>query len=69
MRHAGSTFPSEEILSVKGLKSSPAGQHGRIIEMDGLYLLGFGPRSAQAAHDLMSALYPSPAEKRAGAGE
>jgi iron complex transport system substrate-binding protein len=27
--------------------------------MDGLYLLGFGPRSAQAARDLAAALYPA----------
>ncbi len=68
MRHS-STFRSDPILSVKGLQSSPAGQHNRIIEMDALYLLGFGPRSARAARDLMTALYPGLAEKRAGAGE
>ncbi len=26
--------------------------------MDGLYLLGFGPRTPSAARDLMAALYP-----------
>jgi iron complex transport system substrate-binding protein len=26
--------------------------------MDGLYLLGFGPRTPDAARDLMAALYP-----------
>ena len=27
--------------------------------MDGLYLLGFGPRTARAARDLAAALYPA----------
>jgi heme transport system substrate-binding protein len=69
MRNASPTFRSDQVLTVKGLQASPAGQHNRIIEMDGLYLLGFGPRSASAARDLMTSLYPSLAERRAGAGE
>jgi len=28
------------------------------VEMDGLYLLGFGPRTAEAVADLHAALYP-----------
>lgn len=66
MRHSSATFTSDEILSVKGLQASPAGQSRRVIEMDGLYLLSFGPRSAHAARDLMAALYPGLAERRAG---
>jgi len=69
MRNAGPSFGSDHILSVKGLSLSPAGQNNRIIEMDGLYLLGFGPRAASAARDLMKALYPSLAQSAAGAGE
>jgi iron complex transport system substrate-binding protein len=66
MRHSSSTFKSDDILAVKGLQASPAGENKRIIEMDGLYLLSFGPRSARAARDLMAALYPDLAERRAG---
>ena len=66
MRHSSSTFTSDQILSVKGLQVSPAGQNKRVIEMDGLYLLSFGPRSAHAARDLMAALYPGLTERRAG---
>lgn len=66
MRHSSSSFRSDDILTVKGLKESPAGEKKRIIEMDGLYLLGFGPRSAHAARDLMNALYPKLAERPAG---
>jgi iron complex transport system substrate-binding protein len=69
MRHARSMARAEQILAIKGLQSSPAGQHNRIIEMDGLYLLGFGPRSASAARDLMKQLYPSLAQSRQGPGE
>jgi iron complex transport system substrate-binding protein len=66
MRYSSSTFTSDQILSVKGLQASPAGQNKRVIEMDGLYLLSFGPRSAHAARDLMAALYPGLTERRAG---
>ena len=37
---------------------TPAAKEKRTIVMDGLYLLGFGPRTASAARDLMKALYP-----------
>ena len=33
-------------------------RQGSFVSMDGLYLLGFGPRSARAARDLAVALYP-----------
>lgn len=66
MQHGGNAMPSDHLMSVKGLKMTPAGQNNRIVEMDGLYLLGFGPRSAAAARDLMKALYPKLAEQRAG---
>lgn len=69
MKHGENTMPSDNILSIKGLKMTPAGQNNRIIEMDGLYLLGFGPRSASAARDLMKALYPNLAQQRAGISE
>ena len=40
------------------LGQTPAAAKGRLIAMDGLYLLGFGPRTPQAAADLMRAIYP-----------
>jgi iron complex transport system substrate-binding protein len=42
----------EGLLRVPGVAQTPAGQKGRIIAMDGLYLLGFGPRLGAAARDL-----------------
>jgi heme transport system substrate-binding protein len=68
MAHGGN-FPSDSVLSIKGLAASPAAQNKRIIEMDGLYLLGFGPRAPTAARELMKAFYPRLAQSGAGAGE
>jgi iron complex transport system substrate-binding protein len=39
------------------LMTTPAGRARAFVEMDGLYLLGFGPRAPDAARDLMVALY------------
>ncbi len=44
-------------LALPGLSQTPAAKTKSLIEMDGLYLLGFGPRAPSAAHDLMKALY------------
>lgn len=38
------------------LAATPAGKNGSIIRMNGLYLLGFGPRTAEAIRDLSDAL-------------
>lgn len=39
------------------LMSTPAIRNNKILRMDGLYLLGFGPRIAQAIEELHQALY------------
>lgn len=46
----------EAINGLKGIADSPAGQKQRFIEMDGLLLLGFGPRAPSAAQELRRAL-------------
>lgn len=69
MQHGVSGPPSDAIGTVKALSDSPAIKDNRIIEMNGLYLLGFGPRCARAARELMAALYPELPIKRASAGE
>lgn len=45
-----------QILSHPALSLTPAARDGRVVRMDGLYLLGFGPRTPAAARDLMDAL-------------
>jgi iron complex transport system substrate-binding protein len=39
--------------------TTPAAARRAFVSMEGLYLLGFGPRAARAARDLAAALYPS----------
>jgi len=46
----------DEVLAVPGIAATRAGRDRRVMEMDGLYLLGFGPRAPAAATDLMNAL-------------
>lgn len=69
MLHGRAGMPSNGIESVKAFESSPAVQNKRVIDMDGLYLLGFGPRCARAARELMSDLYPELAQSRASKAE
>jgi iron complex transport system substrate-binding protein len=47
----------DAVFSQPGLKPTEAAKNRAIIRMDGLYLLGFGPRTANAALDLAEALY------------
>lgn len=69
MQRSRSGPPSDHIATVKALAASPALQNQRVIEMNGLYLLGFGPRCARAARELMTALYPELAHRRASNGK
>jgi len=49
----------EQITGHPALGLTPAAQNGQVIRMNGIYLLGFGPRTAQAARDLHNAIYPA----------
>ncbi|MDD7969836.1 heme/hemin ABC transporter substrate-binding protein [Roseinatronobacter alkalisoli] len=53
----------DQITGHPALGLTPAAENGQIIRMDGIYLLGFGPRTAQAARDLHDAIYPAQAHK------
>jgi iron complex transport system substrate-binding protein len=46
------------ILDQPSLNRTPAGKAGRILEFDALLLLGFGPRTPEAARELAMALHP-----------
>jgi iron complex transport system substrate-binding protein len=56
-----------QLLSLKGVQSTPAGAAKRVVTMDALYLLGFGPRAPAAARELMGMLYPDLTDKASGA--
>ncbi|MCX7567316.1 ABC transporter substrate-binding protein [Sulfitobacter sp. F26169L] len=49
----------EDLLVMPSIASTPAAQNRAVIRMDGLYLLGFGPRTADAVSDLNRAIYGS----------
>ena len=59
-RGAGDEHRAGQALTLTGLSQSPAFKTKSIIEMDGLYLLGFGPRAPAAARELMTSLYADP---------
>ncbi|MFN3825501.1 MAG: hemin ABC transporter substrate-binding protein [Pseudorhodobacter sp.] len=48
-----------DVLAHPALSQTPAAQKGRILRMDGMLLLGFGPRTPEAARALHSAIYGS----------
>jgi iron complex transport system substrate-binding protein len=53
MRRSSVPNVREEVLRVPGIAATRAGRDRRLIEVDGLFILGFGPRAPEAAHDLM----------------
>lgn len=48
----------DELFAMPAFSQTPAAKQKALIRMDGLYLLGFGPRTPNAARDLMAELYP-----------
>ncbi len=49
---------ADELFGLPAFSATPAAAKKNFIAMDGLYLLGFGPRTARAARDLTVKLYP-----------
>jgi iron complex transport system substrate-binding protein len=59
MRHSSAhNAPAEELFALPAFSQTPAAKEKRLVRMDGLYLLGFGPRAPLAARDLMAEIYP-----------
>lgn len=53
------SLPADAIYAHPGFALTPVATNKSFITMDGLYLLGFGPRTAAAARDLSARLYPA----------
>jgi iron complex transport system substrate-binding protein len=53
------TLEAEAIYAHPAFAMTPVAANRTFISMEGLYLLGFGPRTAAAARDLSLLLYPS----------
>lgn len=56
---------ADTVFANSGFALTPAAKRRAFIAMDGLYLLGFGPRTASAARDLATRLYPELAARAA----
>lgn len=59
MQRGRDSLNADVVFANAAFKLTPASGTKAFIAMDGLYLLGFGPRTAAAARDLASDLYPS----------
>lgn len=57
MTNAGPPVSDDELFGVPSVASTPAGAARKVIRIDGGYLLGFGPRTAEAIHELAVSLY------------
>ncbi|WP_245271042.1 heme/hemin ABC transporter substrate-binding protein [Hoeflea phototrophica] len=57
MRGGGDQSSDADVLAHPAIMATPAGKEGKVVAMDGLFILGFGPRTAAAAHELSEILY------------
>lgn len=65
MERGRDSLDANMVFSNPSFAMTPAAAKKSFIAMDGLYLLGFGPRTAAAARDLALSLYPDLADKAA----
>jgi iron complex transport system substrate-binding protein len=59
MQRPQDNLDAATVFANAAFSTTPAAGQQSFIAMDGLYLLGFGPRTARAARDLAAALYPA----------
>ncbi|WP_287075329.1 hemin ABC transporter substrate-binding protein [Mesorhizobium sp.] len=57
MNNAGPAASDDELFANPSIRSTPAGAARKVVRMDGGYLLGFGPRTADVIRDLAASLY------------
>ncbi|MBB4566191.1 heme/hemin ABC transporter substrate-binding protein [Rhizobium leucaenae] len=51
------SMKDDDLLKQPAISLTPAASHKAIVRMDGLHLLGFGPRTAAAVRELNAAIY------------
>ena len=61
--HADRLGGINEVLALPEIALTPAGQAKRAVTMDGMLMLGFGPRTPQAVRELARALHPQDADR------
>jgi iron complex transport system substrate-binding protein len=59
MQRSHDQLDAKAVFSHAAFALTPAAAQQAFVAMDGLYLLGFGPRTARAARDLAATLYPA----------
>jgi len=57
MKNGGGHVVADQLLEIPAVQATPAAKNNNIHQMDGLFLLGFGPRAGQAAYELALLLY------------
>ncbi|RWL86780.1 MAG: hemin ABC transporter substrate-binding protein [Mesorhizobium sp.] len=57
MKGGGPPISEDELFANPAVASTPAGTNRKMVSMWGGYLLGFGPRTAEAIHDLAVSIY------------
>jgi iron complex transport system substrate-binding protein len=62
-RGLGSVGGVDGLLKVPGIAETPAARSRRIVTVDDLMLLGFGPRTGKAVLELAEKLHPEPANR------
>lgn len=58
MSRGDHSITPEQVFALPSMQTTPAAQNKALISMDGLLLLGFGPRTPEAARALAAKLYP-----------
>ncbi|EJF87008.1 hypothetical protein ME1_01239 [Bartonella vinsonii subsp. arupensis OK-94-513] len=57
VKHGGKSTNLEKILAIPAIQATNAAKNHAIKQMDIMYLLGFGPRTADASRELIHMLY------------
>lgn len=59
MRNGGHQLAADLVFSLPAYQAPPAGHERALVAMDELLLLGLGPRTPEAARQLMHMFYPT----------
>jgi iron complex transport system substrate-binding protein len=58
MSRGDHSIKPEQVFALPSMQTTPAAENKALVSMDGLLLLGFGPRTPEAARALAAQLYP-----------
>ena len=58
MTRGNHELTADDVFALPALHATPAAQTKALVSLDGLLLLGFGPRTPEAAREVMDRLYP-----------